>query len=228
MSPASTPTPPRAVRLLVIDPSEVVRRGVKSVFAEPGQPPVRVVADVDSAAAALSACRELHPDVVLIEIQLPENRGLELCRTLAGRSAPPRMLVFTHQCSDTLVQQAVAAGVGGILQKNAPAAALAQAVRDVAAGRSILDPETTMRALRLLRSAENNRTSDGVSRLSRQERRVVACIAEGLTNKQAGARLGLSENTVKNYLVGAFDKLRVKRRSQAAAVFIQATGPRAQ
>lgn len=158
-------------------------------------------------------------------MQLPDNRGPAACRELAAAFPRSRVLIFTHQTGDQLIQEAVAAGAAGFLLKHTPAAALAQAVRDVAAGRSILDPETTSRALRLLRAGPPGQASGGAARLSRQERRVLACVAEGLTNKQAGLRLGLSGNTVKNYLVNAFEKLRVKRRSQAAAVFIQAAGP---
>jgi len=209
------------LRVLLIDDSEIFRRGVRAVFGPPVEPPIQVVGEAGTVAAGLAACLRLKPEVVLLDIRLPDGDGFQVCRQILARRPDTRVVMLTAHANDDLIYDAVTAGAHGYLQKEIDAASLIQAVRDVAAGRSILDPEATARVLRLLRNRREGGAESNLSLLSVQERRVLALVAEGMTNKQAGERLRLSENTVKNYLVSVFEKLHVKRRAQAAAIFVQ-------
>lgn len=216
MNPARAP-----IRVLLVDDSEVVRMGVRSLFERPADPPIRVVGEAASVSSAVADAIRLKPHVVLLDIRLPDGNGFDACRQILASAPATRIVMFTAHSDDTLVYEAVTAGAHGYLMKEIEPSGLVQAMQDVAAGKSILDPEATSRVLNLLRSAGSGEKSPDLGSLSAQEKRVLALVAEGLTNKQAGARLALSENTVKNYLVSVFEKLGVKRRAQAAALFVQ-------
>jgi two-component system response regulator DevR len=213
-----------AIRVLLIDDSELVRRGIKAVLAStPCETPLHVVGEAATVSEGVSACLRLQPNVVLLDIRLPDGSGFDACRQILSKLPKTRVVILTAHSNDNLVFDAVTAGAHGYLMKEIDAAALVQALQDVAAGRSILDPEATTRVLRMLRGGTHGESGPDLSVLSAQERRVLALVAEGLTNKQAGNQLGLSENTVKNYLVSVFEKLQVKRRAQAAAIYVQHT-----
>jgi len=211
------------IRIMLVDDSELVRRGIKTVLATQAEPPLRVVAEAGSVADAVAEALRHKPDIVLLDIRLPDGSGFDACRRIVERLPETRIIVLTSYSNDNFVYEAVTSGAQGYLMKEIDPAGLVQAVLDVAGGRSILDPDVTSRVLRLLRGG-NEHTSD-LSILSTQERRVLALVAEGLTNKQVGEQLNLSENTVKNYLVNVFEKLQVKRRAQAAAIYVQQTSP---
>ena len=212
------------IRVLLVDDSELVRRGIESVFSTQTNPSLRVVGEAANVAAAVTECLRTKPDVVLLDVKLPDGSGFEACRQILQRLPATRIVVLTAYSNDNFVYEAVTSGAQGYLMKEIDAAALVQAVLDVSSGRSILDPEATSRVLRLLRGGNNSPHGTDLSGLSAQERRVLALVAEGLTNKQVGEQLRLSENTVKNYLVNVFEKLQVKRRAQAAAIFVQHAG----
>jgi DNA-binding NarL/FixJ family response regulator len=213
-----------SIRVLLVDDSEIVRRGVRAVLGTPTQPPIEVVGEAGSVAAAVAESVRMKPHVVLMDIRLPDGDGFEACRQILERVPQSRVIMLTAHSGDNLVYDAVTAGAHGYLLKEIDGPSLIQAVHDVAAGRSILDPDATARVLRLLRSGNAGEPGPDLSLLSAQERRVLALVAEGMTNKQTGERLGLSENTVKNYLVSVFAKLQVKRRAQAAAIYVQQAG----
>lgn len=209
------------IRVLLIDDSEIFRRGVGAVFAASVEPPIHVVGEAGSVAGGVADCLRLKPQVVLLDISLPDADGFHACRQILAQQPETRVVMLTAHANDELIYDAVTAGAHGYLRKEIDAASLIQAVRDVASGRSILDSDATTRVLRLLRRGNAGPTGPDLAVLSGQERRVLSLVAEGLTNKQAGAKLGLSENTVKNYLVNVFEKLQVKRRAHAAAIYIQ-------
>ncbi len=212
----------RALRLMLVDDSELVRRGIKSVLEGLTSSLIQVVSEAGSVATAVTECLRTKPDVMLLDVRLPDGSGFEVCRQILEKLPATRIIILTAHSNDNLVYEAVTAGAHGYLMKEIDPAGLIQAIQDVASGRSILDPEATSRVLRLLRS--NGGKSDGdvdLSVLSHQERRVLALVADGLTNKQVGEQLHLSENTVKNYLVNVFEKLQVKRRAHAAAIYTQ-------
>jgi two-component system response regulator DevR len=214
-------TPP--IRVLLVDDSELVRRGIKTVLGTQTDPPIKVVGEAGNVADAVAETLRLKPDIVLLDIRLPDGTGLDACRQILQRQPETRIIVLTSYSNDNFVYEAVTAGAQGYLMKEIDPAGLVQALLDVAAGRSILDPDATSRVLRLLRGGGEHGAD--LSALSAQERRVLALVADGLTNKQVGEQLGLSENTVKNYLVNVFEKLQVKRRAQAAAIYVQQTNP---
>ena len=213
------------IRILLVDDSELVRRGIKTVLTAQADPVMRVVAEAGSVAAAVAECVKHKPDIVLLDIRLPDGSGFDACRQILQKLPDTRVVVLTSYSNDNFVYEAVTSGAQGYLMKEIDPAGLVQALTDVAAGRSILDPDATTRVLRLLRGGGGESGAD-LSVLSTQERRVLALVADGLTNKQVGEQLGLSENTVKNYLVNVFEKLQVKRRAQAAAIFVQQSSPK--
>lgn len=216
---------PTSIRILLVEDSALVREGIRTVLVTAEPPDLTVVGEAGTVAEAIAACDRLRPDVVLLDIRLPDGHGFEACREMLRRQPATRVIVLTSHSSDNFVYEAVTAGAQGYLMKEVDPAGLIQAVRDVAAGQSILAPDITERVLKMLRHGGASRSQEGdLASLSHQERRVLACVAEGLTNKQAAARLGLSDNTVKNYLINVFEKLQVKRRSQAAALYVQQAG----
>lgn len=211
--PAETPAP---LRLLLVDDSEVVRAGLKALL----QPAcdLAIVGEAASVAEAIAVAGRTTPDIVLLDIRLPDGTGFDACRQILARLPATRVLVLTSVADEEVVDDAIRAGAHGYLLKEVNGKALLAAIRDVAGGRSILDPAITERVLRLVRGqtpAEQNLLRS----LSAQEQKVLAGIAEGLTNKEVAARLNLAEKTVKNYLGTVFEKLHVTRRAQAAALY---------
>ncbi len=215
-----------AIRVLLVDDSALVRRGVRSVITAHSQHgAIQVVGEAANAAEAMTEVLRLKPDVVLLDLRLPDGSGIDICRRIHSEVPETRVLVLTSFVDDNLVYNAVIAGAHGYLMKEVDPPALLEAITKAASGQSILTPDITQRVMKMLRSgtAGKDGASD-LSSLSQQERRVLACVAEGLTNKQTGERLNLSENTVKNYLINVFEKLQVKRRSQAAALYVEQVG----
>ena len=215
------------IRVLIVDDSELVRAGIKAVLAAHGLPMISVVGEAATVATAVSESARLKPDVVLLDIRLPDGSGLDACRTIVQNQPGVRVVVLTSFSSDSFVYEAITAGARGYLMKEIDPRGLIQAILNVAEGKSILDPDATARVMRLVRAPAATTTNEELAALSPQERRVLALVAEGKTNKEIGERLALSDNTVKNYLGNVFEKLQVKRRSQAAAIYVQGNPPAA-
>lgn len=220
-----------ALRVLVVDDSALVREGLRVVLGSHGKTNHLVVAgEAASVAAGIAEAQKLRPDVVLLDIRLPDGSGLDACREIRRSVPEARVIVLTSVATDELIQEAINAGAQGYLMKEIDSAALIRAIVDAHAGRSVLTPEITERLIQLLRTDERaaaappGQPAPALALLSTQERRVLALIAEGRTNKEVGAELGLSEKTVKNYLSNVFAKLQVSRRAQAAVVYTQALG----
>ena len=208
---------PAPLRLLLVDDSEVVRMGLRALLTTAGG--IEIVGDAATVAAGIAAGERLRPDIVLLDIRLPDGNGVDACRRLLQVAPDTRVLILTSVIDDTIVDDAIRAGAHGYLLKEIDGRGLVSAIRDVAAGKSILDPAVTARVLSLVKSGNTGR--DVLAVLSPQERRVLALIAEGCTNKEVGLKLGLSEKTVKNYLSTVFEKLHVSRRSEAAVIYAQ-------
>ncbi len=204
------------IRLVLVDDSEVVRLGLRTLLG--AEPAFKILADAATVAAAIEVCRRTQPDVVLLDIRLPDGTGFDACRGILKYLPDTRVLILTSVADDSLVDQAIRCGAQGYLLKEVDGRGLTQAIKDVAAGKSILDPAVTNRVLRMVKSGSHNDVQ-ALASLSPQEQRVLALIAEGKTNKEVGVHLNLSEKTVKNYLANIFDKLEVTRRAQAAAMF---------
>lgn len=213
-----SPAAPRPVRVVLVDDSELVRVGLRALLdAEAG---LAIVAEAGSVAEAVTTCHTHRPDVVLLDLRLPDGSGFDACRRILRQQPDVRVLVLTSVVDEAMVDEAIRAGAHGYLLKEINSRGLIQAIHDVAAGKSILDPAITARVLQLVKAGPGG-GSPGLQDLSPQERRVLALIAEGRTNKEVAAELGLAEKTVKNYLSTVFEKLHVSRRSQAAALYAQ-------
>jgi two-component system, NarL family, response regulator DevR len=216
------PVAARAISLLIVDASEIVRQGIRAILNQHAAGEITVCAEVAALPEAVQAIKVQAPDVALLDSDSTGLTGGEGCRQLLQSAPNLRVIVMATMTTDRLVYEALTSGALGYITKTISGPELVQAIRNVADGNPIFDREGTDGVLRLLRS-EGGSTGPQLSRLSVQERRVLALVAQGMTNKQVGAQLRLSRNTVKNYLVAIFEKLQVKRRAHAAAIFVQET-----
>jgi two-component system response regulator DevR len=210
------PALPR-IRLVLVDDSEVVRLGLRALLG--AERSLEIVGEGSSVATGVAACVKHKPDVALLDLRLPDGTGFDACRQILRRLPETRVLMLTSVADDTLVDEAIRAGAHGYLLKEVNSRALIQAITDVAAGKSILDPAVTARVMQFMKAGGSTR--DVLASLSPQESRVLALIAQGKTNKEAGNEMNLTEKTVKNYLSNIFEKLHVSRRAQAAAIYAQ-------
>ena len=212
---------PRAhpIRLLMVDDHEVLRLGLRTLFSEAGG--FEVVGEAGTMAEAISQAGALDPDVVLMDVRLPDGSGVEACREIRTQRSQTRVLFLTSYADDDAVLATILAGAQGFLLKEVGSEELLHAARAVANGQSILDPAVTQRVLTRVQTLSNatSSTEPKGEALSPQERRVLALVAEGKTNKEIAVALNLSEKTVGNYLSNVFQKLNLTRRSQAAVYF---------
>ncbi len=214
-----------SIRLLIVDDHKVVRLGLHTLLSRHNG--IEVVGEAGTAAAAVEQTAGLKPDVVLMDVRLPDSNGFEACRQIRRVQPETRVLFLTSFADEEIVLESIDAGGDGYLLKEIDEANLVQAIRNVAAGRSILDPAVTRRVLERVKNTDTHLETPSTNKLgslSPQERRVLALVAEGKTNKEIGQALGLSDKTVKNYLSNIMEKLQVARRSQAAAYFVQHSG----
>ena len=214
-APAAAP-----IRLLIIDDSPLIRAGLRAVLEAYGE--VLIVGEAGTAAEGLAAVVKHHPDVVLLDLRLPDRPGLAACRDILHRRPETRVLILTSSTDERHVHEAIAIGAHGYLLKENDGASLVASIKRAAAGHSVLDPSLADQVLNLMKHPSAAGPADRVALLSPQERRVLAQLADGLTNKGIGDQLGLTEKTVKNYLSNIFDKLQVTRRAQAAAFYVKA------
>ena len=212
-------TKTQAIRVLLVDDHEVIRVGLRTVLGQTQG--VTIVGEAGTMAEAIQQAQKLKPDVVLMDVRLPDGSGVDACREILGALPGIRVIFLTSYADDDSVLAAVLAGAHGYVLKEIDSPALVEAIRSVANGQSILDSSVTERALRWLRGLHDLPLTPGTDQLSSQEERVVALVAEGKTNKENALALGLSDKTVKNYLANVFQKLRITRRAQAAAFFVK-------
>jgi two-component system response regulator DevR len=213
----TTPPDSARIRILLVDDSEMVRAGLRTLLGI--ETMLEVVGEAADVAHGVEASARLKPDVVLLDIRLPDGTGIDACRQILKRSPDTRVLMVTSVADDTMVDAAIRAGAHGYLLKEIDGRGLVNAIRDVAAGKSILDPAITARVIQLLKSSGPER--DALAVLSPQEKRVLGLIADGFTNKEVAVKLELTEKTVKNYLSTIFEKLHVTRRAEAAVIYAQ-------
>lgn len=220
----NSPTP-HAITLLLVDDSELVRTGLKTLLTgRSAGGHFHIVGEAHSVATAVSETARLQPAVVLLDIRLPDGTGFEACRQILAQHPDVRVLILTSVIDDNLVYEAMSSGAHGYLLKEINAQSLYQAIIDVAAGKFILDPAVTTRVLNLVRNGAPQNEQDKIAQLSSQERRVLALVADGKTNKEIAEQMGLSDKTVKNYLSNIFEKLQISRRSQAAVLYAESRG----
>jgi len=200
------------VRVFLLDDHEIVRRGVKELLESEGD--LEVVGEAGTAAEALTRIPPTRPDVAVLDVRLPDGDGVQVCREI--RSAHPEVhcLMLTSFADDEALFQAIMAGASGYVLKQIKGTDVVEAVRAVAAGRSLLDPSVTARVVERLRSGQEE--DELLARLSPQERNILRLIADGLTNRQIAEQVHLAEKTVKNYVSNLLSKLGMERRTQAA------------
>jgi DNA-binding NarL/FixJ family response regulator len=210
----------KTIRVLLVDDSPIIRLGLRSALED--YPDIAIVGEAGSAAEGFAAMTKLKPDVVLLDVNLPDKSGLLACHDMLKARPQTQVLILSSSESERNVHDAMTAGARGYLLKDNDGATLAAALRNVAAGQSVLDPTLAGQVMNLVRNQGTPSAAAKLNLLSPQERRVVALLAGGLTNKEIGDQLGLTEKTVKNYLATIFSKLNISRRAQAAALFAEA------
>ena len=206
-----------SLRVFLLDDHEVVRRGVRELLE--AEPDIRVVGQAATAADALAMVPRLRPDVAVLDVRLPDGDGVQVCRDLRSLLPDLACLMLTSFADDEALVASVMAGASGYVLKQIGGQELVSAVRTVAGGGSLLDPQATSIVLDRLR---DNSHDDPFATLSAQERRVLELIAAGLTNRQIGEQMSLAEKTVKNYVSALLVKLGLQRRTQAAVMATQA------
>jgi DNA-binding NarL/FixJ family response regulator len=207
-----------AVRLLIVDDHEVVRAGLRMLLKR--WPNIEVVGEAGTAEEGIAETQRVAPDVVLMDMRLPDASGVDACREIRANTPHSKIVFLTAFADEDAVLAAIFAGADGYLLKEIAGEALVSAIESVARGQSILDPAITRAVLDGMRSMSLPAAGPKDSLLSPQEQHVLALVAEGKTNKEIAAALGLSYKTVKNYLSNVFQKLQVSHRSQAAAFFV--------
>jgi DNA-binding NarL/FixJ family response regulator len=213
-SAASTPGDADVIRVFLLDDSEIVRRGVRDLLES--EHDIVVVGEADTVEQGLGGITRVRPHVALLDVQLPDGNGVEVCREIRSRHAEVQCIMLTSFSDDQALMRAVVAGASGYLLKQIRGSDIVDAVRRVAARQSLIDPAVTERMReRLRRDAEQN---ERLERLTNQERRILALIAEGMTNRQVAEQLHLAEPTVKHYVSSLLTKLGMERRTQAAVL----------
>ncbi|MFD7159584.1 response regulator [Kribbella sp. NPDC059898] len=208
-----------AIKVFLLDDHEVVRLGLHQLLD--AEPDIEVVGDAGTAAEAIARIPAVRPDVAVLDVRLPDGDGVTVCREVRSRMAePPACLMLTSFSDDEALFTAIMAGASGYLLKQINGHALVDAVRRLAAGESLLDPSMTAKVLERLRHPAEVEDPRYAS-LTDQERRILAEIAAGKTNRQIAQSLYLAEKTVKNYVSSLLRKLNVERRTEAAVFAIE-------
>ena len=199
-------------RVFLLDDHEIVRRGLRELLE--AEDDLHIVGEAGTAADALARIPPTRPHVAVLDVRLPDGNGVEVCREVRSRHPEIRCLMLTSFSDDEALFQAIMAGAAGYLLKQVRGTDLVTAIRNVAAGQSLLDPAITAQVLERLR--KGNEEDERLAHLTPQERNILELIAEGLTNRQIAERVHLAEKTVKNYVSNLLAKLGMERRTQAA------------
>ncbi|BDU05955.1 response regulator [Nocardia cyriacigeorgica] len=203
------------VRVFLVDDHEIVRRGVGDLIS--AEPDLEVVGEAGTVDHALARIPATRPEVVVLDVRLPDGNGIELCRELLTRDDSLRCLILTSFTDEQAMLDAILAGASGYVVKDIGTTDLVDAVRAVGAGKSLLDNRAAAALMAKIR-AEAEEQKGPLAGLTEQERKLLALLGEGLTNRQIAARMFLAEKTVKNYVSRLLTKLGVERRTQAAVL----------
>jgi DNA-binding NarL/FixJ family response regulator len=217
------PAEPRSpLRLLVVDDHEVVRQGLVAMLSR--RPNFQVVAEAGSAAESIEMARRFHPDLVVMDVRLPDGSGIEACREIRADLPGTRVVILTSYPDEEAVFSAIIAGASGYLLKQVRGRDLVAALEAVGRGESLLDPAVTEKVLDRVRRIATSGATDELAQLTAQEQRILLLVAEGKTNKEIAAEVFLSDKTVKNYVSSILSKLNLQRRAQAAAFVAKRRG----
>ena len=217
-SPATHP-----LSLLIVDDHEVVRQGLVALLDR--RAGFQVVAEAGTVAEAVEQARRFEPDIVVMDVRLPDGSGIEACREIRAEMPDTRVVMLTSYPDEDAVLSAIIAGASGYLLKQVRARDLVSALETVGRGESLLDPAVTGRVLERIRRIATADQPDELAQLTSQEQKILLLVAEGKTNKEIAADVFLSDKTVKNYVSSILAKLNLERRAQAAAFMARVRSP---
>lgn len=203
------------LKVMLVDDHEVVRQGLRALLE--AEEDIEVVAEAGNGPIAVSQASAHQPDVVVMDVRMPEGSGVEACRDIRDQNPDIQVIMLTSFSDDEALFKSIMAGAAGFVLKQIRGTDLVDAIRTVGSGRSLLDPDVTQRVLERLRKAKFDDKDPKLARLSPQEERILDMIGEGLTNREIAGRIHLSDKTVKNYVSTILQKLDVARRAEAAA-----------
>ena len=201
-----------AIKVFLLDDHEIVRRGLRDLLESAGD--IDVVGEAGTAEDALRRLPAADPDVAVLDVRLPDGNGVEVCREIRSRMPTVQCLMLTSYADDEALFDSIMAGASGYVLKQVRADDLIDAIRQVAAGQSLLDPGVTARVLERLRSGTV--ADEKLEGLTDQERKILDLLAEGMTNREIADRMYLAEKTVKNYVSNLLSKMGMQRRTEAA------------
>ena len=206
---------PEQYRVMLVDDHEIVRRGLRTVLEE--RPEIAVVGEAGTVRESITLAEQLRPDVIVMDLRLPDGSGVEACREIRSRLDNVKVLILTSHADEDALFSAVLAGAAGYVLKDLNPTRLQEAILTVGSGGSLLDPKMATQVLERLRCGNARHPADDpFSSLSPQEERILDMIGEGHTNREIADELRLSEKTVKNYVSQVYAKLHIERRTQAS------------
>lgn len=208
----------RPIRMMLVDDHEIVRGGLRALLER--RPQFQVVGEAGSVAEAETEADRLLPDVIIMDVRLPDGSGVEACREIRAKHPQIKVLMLTSYADDEAVFASIMGGASGYLLKQTRAKDLVQAILTIAHGGSLLDPaitQTVLERMRTMATSSPGKQDHNPDALTDQEERILGLIAEGKTNREIAEEVILSEKTVKNYVSTILSKLHLSRRAQAAA-----------
>jgi DNA-binding NarL/FixJ family response regulator len=205
----------KKLKVMLVDDHEIVRNGLRALLES--EEDIEIVAEADSGRSALDTAKIHMPDVVVMDIRMPDGGGVEACREIRNLNSDIQVIMLTSFSDDEALFNSIMAGAAGFVLKQVRGRDLVEAIRTVGAGGSLLDPGVTKRVLDRLRKAKFDEKDPKLARLSPQEERILEHVGEGLTNREIAERIHLSDKTVKNYVSTILQKLEVTRRAEAAS-----------
>ncbi|MDE3096185.1 MAG: response regulator transcription factor [Chloroflexota bacterium] len=210
-------------RILIVDDHDVVREGLRSLLSR--REGFEIVGQAGSVAEAVAEARRSQPDVIVMDVRLPDGSGIEACRDIREARPETKVIMLTSYADEDAVFASILAGASGYVLKQTRGGALADAISAVARGESLLDSAVTQKVLERVRSSNQRKSDDPLNALTEQEHRILGLIAEGKTNKEIAGEVYLSDKTVKNYVSSILSKLNLRRRSEAAAFIARREPP---
>lgn len=202
------------IRVMLVDDHEIVREGLRTLIGRHKE--LTVATEASTMAEAIAAAARAKPDVIIMDVRLPDGSGVEACRAIRETRPETKVIMLTSYADDEALFASIVAGAAGYLLKQTRGQAVIDAITSVAQGRSLLDPDVTGKVLERVRRGRED-VDPAFASLTDQERKVLEHLAEGKTNREIGEVLFLSEKTVKNYVSRILDKLGLARRAEAAA-----------
>jgi DNA-binding NarL/FixJ family response regulator len=203
------------LKVMLVDDHEIVRQGLRALLEATED--IEVIAEADNGVSAVSLDAIHRPDVIVMDVRMPDGSGVEACRAIRDARPDAQVIMLTSFSDDEALFNSIMAGAAGFVLKQIRGGDLVDAIRTVGAGKSLLDPDVTQRVLERLRKAKFDEKDPKLSRLSPQEERILDLIGEGMTNREIAERIHLSDKTVKNYVSTILHKLEVSRRAEAAS-----------